>query len=83
MRPLSLPKVIRFFLILSILGFFFLGIGIYIGPMVGLIGIIIGWIILICAIVFLILFYRCPHCQRFLTIWYHNHYCPHCRHPLD
>ena len=34
MRPLSLPKVIRFFLILSILGFFFLGIGIYIGPVV-------------------------------------------------
>jgi exosome complex RNA-binding protein Csl4 len=29
-------------------------------------------------IIFIILFYRCPHCGGFLRTRYQHHYCPHC-----
>lgn len=42
----------------------------------------VGMGVIALAAVFLIVFYRCPHCGRFL---YHrfDKYCPHCGEPLE
>ena len=78
MKHIPLSKVIKISIALSLLSFLFIAIGISIGNKIGLVVIIIGWILLVGAIIFISLFYRCPYCGDFLTVWYSHSYCPHC-----
>lgn len=83
MKPIPLAIVIRLFITFSILGVLLLAIGIGLGTTVGFIVLMAGWIVLVGTIIFMALFYRCPHCGGFLRVWYRNHYCPHCGNYLE
>lgn len=83
MKPIPLSLVTKISIIFSILGILLLVLGISIGSITGIIVIILGWIVLIGTIIFKVIFYRCPYCENFIGIPYHNHYCPHCGKYLD
>lgn len=82
MKNMPLKKVIKIATASSVLGILLMAIGIGIGPgflLAALAMIIAGWIVLIGTIIFMFLFYRCPHCGAYLgRVRYYNVYCPHC-----
>lgn len=83
MSHIPLKVVARLSIIFIVLGLLFLIAGLCIGSVVGLIVLAIGLIILIGIIFFLALFSRCPFCEGFLKVGFHNHYCPHCGNYID
>lgn len=84
MKRIPLSKVIKLSITFFVSGFLLVLIGAVIGDnTMGLFVIITGWIALLGASVIIAVFYRCPHCGAFLTVWYFNSYCPQCREPLS
>lgn len=77
-KPIPLSTVIKIFITVTMLGILLMVIGLCIGNNVGLVVLLAGLIVIAGAIVFRIIYYRCPYCEGFLTIPYRNHYCPHC-----
>ena len=87
MKPkIPLSKVVVLSLALYILGFLIFLIGGFIvasipegiGVWIGIVVMMIGIAVVVGAVVFDDKFYRCPHCNCYLTVWYRYHYCPTC-----
>ena len=73
------PKMVRsiFWCLLGIGGI--LGI---IGALYSVVLAVAGMILMICNMLFYFLFYRCPHCGRYLDR-NTGEYCPHCGEKID
>ena len=82
MKHIPLSKVIKLSIAFYLLSFLSIVIGVCVGDTIGLAIIIAGLIVLLGAIILIALFYRCPYCGIFLTVWYSHNYCPHCRNRL-
>ena len=80
MKPIPLSTVVKLTVIFNVIDILLLIIGICIGlNAVGVIFIMTAVIVSIGNIIFLAIFLRCPYCEGSLpSIWYRNHYCPHC-----
>lgn len=78
MKPIPLSTVQKLSLTFFLIGVILMVLGICTGTMVGLIILMVaGWIVLIGDIIFIVLFFRCPHCGEGL-LKIRSNYCPHC-----
>ena len=79
MKKIPLKKVREIALLLFLLGFMVIlaGAGFRLMPLI-----LLGCLVLVGEIVFLAIFWRCPHCGGFLDRS-GGLYCPHCGHMLD
>lgn len=83
MNHIPYKTVTKLAVIFSTLGVLLFVVGICIGTTAGFIVLALGLLILVVTIIFIVLFGRCPYCEGFLGVGYHNHYCPHCGNYVD
>ncbi len=74
---MPLSNVAKLMIAFSLSSFLLVAIGLCIGKTIGLVVFALGLIGLLGIIIFMVLFYRWPHCGNFLTVWYSHCYCPH------
>lgn len=78
-KPIPLSIVTKVSNTLAIVSILLLVISKWIAPNIAAVIFLITALLLIVAnIIFMVLYYRCPHCGGFLRTPYRHHYCPHC-----